>query len=255
MHVHSSRNQRWLSNAYLVADPISRKAALIDSGAPMAPLLAVIESEGYQVERVLLTHHHPDHVQHNREWQERFRVPLCGHPAERELFGHLDIELQHEQSFAVGELRVQALHVPGHTLGQLNFLVEGKSEGRATACVFTGDTLFRGSVGGTRGKGHTTLADLKHSILHILLALPEDLTVYPGHMEPTSIGEELKNNPFVRYWRGETEEDGGQVRAYEREAILLVDALDYDGGRKCQLRFTDDQSEDLVPGSKVTRLD
>ena len=57
---------------------------------------------GFELERVLLTHHHPDHVLHNREWQERYRVPLCGHAAERELFGHLDVELAHEESFALG---------------------------------------------------------------------------------------------------------------------------------------------------------
>jgi hydroxyacylglutathione hydrolase len=107
------------------------------------------EEHELELSYILLTHHHPDHIAHNALFTERFGAPLCGHPAERELFGHLDIELDHEAELRVGELHVRALHVPGHTLGQLSFVVDEER-------VFTGDTLFRGSIGGTRGKGHTS---------------------------------------------------------------------------------------------------
>ena len=126
----------------------------------------------------------------------------------------------------------------------------------ARPCVFTGDTLFRGSVGGTRGKGHTTL-DRPEALdprSYCSLCRTTRL-VYPGHMEPTTIGEERSQaTPSCATGSEMLEEHGGRVRAYEREATLLVDAEDYDGGRKCQLRFLDDGSEDLVAVSRVERI-
>jgi hydroxyacylglutathione hydrolase len=247
MLVFSSRHPRWLSNSFLAADRSGGTALLIDTGAPPEPLLAAIEEHELELSYILLTHHHPDHIAHNALFTERFGAPLCGHPAERELFGHLDIELDHEAELRVGELHVRALHVPGHTLGQLSFVVDEER-------VFTGDTLFRGSIGGTRGKGHTSFADLKHSILERLLQLPDELIVHPGHMDDTTIGQERTQNPFVRYWRGEAQALGERVQVQGRPATLLVDAEDYDGGRKCQVRFEDDASEDIVGGSKVQRV-
>src|SRR5213596_2094566 len=95
---------------------------------------------------------------------------------------------------SVAGLEVEALHTPGHTAGMLSLLVSGE--------VFTGDTLFRDSVGGVRAAGHTTYADLKRSIMDVLLALPPETVIRPGHTEPTTVAEELRHNPFVRVWRG-----------------------------------------------------
>ena len=73
-----------------------------------------------------------------------------------------------------GGLRIRPLHIPGHTIGQLAFLVNDEM-------VFTGDTLFRRTVGGTRAPGHTTFEDIQHSLLEVLMKLPKETLVYPGH--------------------------------------------------------------------------
>ena len=80
--------------------------------------------------------------------------------------------------------------------------------------VFTGDTLFKGSVGGVRAPGSTGYEDLKRSIMDVLLALPPETTIRPGHTDPTTVAEELETNGFVRIWRGEDGEDGRECAAW-----------------------------------------
>ena len=99
------------------------------------------------------------------------------------------------QTIYSGALEIQPLHTPGHTSGMLSLLINGTD-------VFTGDTLFKGSVGGVRAPGHTTYADLKSSIMDTLLKLPPETRIHPGHTDPTTVADELENNKFVRIWRG-----------------------------------------------------
>ena len=86
----------------------------------------------------------------------------------------------------IGELDVRPLHTPGHTAGMLSFLVEHDG----TQGVFTGDTLFRNSVGGVRAPGHTTYQDLKDSIMGTLMELDRRTVIHPGHTDPTTVGQE-----------------------------------------------------------------
>jgi glyoxylase-like metal-dependent hydrolase (beta-lactamase superfamily II) len=141
-----------------------------------------------------------------------------------------------------GDLRIRVLHIPGHTLGQIAFVMNDER-------VFTGDTLFRGSVGGTRAPGHTTFEDLHHSIMRVLMALPPEWVVHPGHMGPTTIRQEWETNPFIRLWRGLDEPTATPCVAMGRRAQLLLRAPDYDGGTKCWVRFAEDGRLDIVPGS------
>ena len=217
---------------------------LIDTGGPVEPILRTLEEQRLTLTHVLCTHHHVDHVLHNAEYKERFGCPICGHRAERELFGELDRELAHDEELSVGGLRIRALHIPGHTLGQLGFLVNEER-------VFTGDTLFQGSIGGTRGPGHTTYDDIHHSIMDVLMALPKDTIVHPGHVDETTIGREWEENPFVRMWRGLEDSSGVPCKAFGEPATLLLRAADYDGGTKCQVRFLESGMLDIVPGSQV----
>ncbi|MCB9915956.1 MAG: MBL fold metallo-hydrolase [Planctomycetes bacterium] len=241
-----STSADWLSNSWLVGDAPGGSAVLIDSGAPMEPILARLAAERLTLTHVLCTHHHHDHVLHNADYRERFGCPVCGHGAERERFAELDVELADGDELRVGALTVRALHIPGHTQGQLAFLVD-------EAAVFTGDTLFRGSVGGTRAPGHGTFAELQHSVLEVLLRLPRETAVHPGHTDSTTIGREWEENPFVRAWTGRQALGEAPCTAFGRPATLLVEARDYDGGTKCQVRFADTGEVDLVPGSRVVR--
>lgn len=247
MILQSSRDPHWLSNSWLVGDRPGGHAVLIDSGGPLQPIVAALEQHRLTLTHVLCTHHHPDHVLHNDDYRQRYGCPVCGHRAERELFGDLDQELEHGDELSSGDLRVRALHVPGHTVGQLAFLVDERE-------VFTGDTLFRGSIGGTRGRGHTTYDDIRHSILDVLLALPGDTVVRPGHMESSTVARELADNPFVQFWRGRLAPLDVPCEAFGVPGRLLLEARDYDGGSKCLVAF-DDGATDVVPGSRLRRLE
>jgi glyoxylase-like metal-dependent hydrolase (beta-lactamase superfamily II) len=244
MIVESTRHPAWLSNSYLVADRPGGHAFIVDGGGPSGPLLERIEREKLSLTHLLCTHHHADHVAHNADYVSRFGCPVCGHVAERRGFGSLDLELNDGDELDAGELRVRVLHVPGHTVGQLAFLVNGKE-------LFTGDTLFRRTVGGTRAPGHARFEDLQRSIMEVLMRLPAETVVRPGHMEPTTIGEEWEENPFIRAWRGLDPVRESRCAAYGQPATLLLRAPDYDGGTKCWVRFDRTEEQAVVPGSQV----
>ncbi|KAA3604918.1 MAG: MBL fold metallo-hydrolase [Planctomycetota bacterium] len=243
MILRKTMNSRWLSNSWLVADRPGGKAVLIDAGGPMAPILQWLQEERLELTHVLCTHHHVDHVLYAKNYRQRFQCPICGHHAERELFGDLQLSLQDGEEIRSGDLHLRAMHIPGHTLGQLAFLLNGNK-------VFTGDTLFRGSVGGTRGPGHTHFQDLQHSIMEVLMRLAPETEVYPGHMEATTIAREWQENPFIRMWRGLDSPAASPCTAAGKEAELLLKARDYDGGYKCWVRFADG-STDLIGGSQL----
>jgi hydroxyacylglutathione hydrolase len=118
--------------------------------------------------------------------------------------------------------------------------------------VFTGDTLFRNSVGGVRAPAHTTYDDLRRSIMDVLLALPPETRIRPGHTDPTSVAEEWESNAFVRVWRGLDPEGTEPCTALGEPATLILLGDDYDGGHKAWVRWPDG-TDDIVPGSKVRR--
>lgn len=246
--IEKTMNDEWLSNTWLVADEPGGHAVLIDTGGPSEPIRKWVREQDLTVTHVLCTHHHIDHVLHNGEYKSTFDCPVCGHASEAALFPDaLDMTLEHGQELVSGGLHVRALHIPGHTLGQLGFLVNDDH-------VFTGDTLFKNSVGGTRGPGHTTFEDIRHSILEVLMTLPPGTEVHPGHMDVTTIGAEWEQNPFVRMWRGRDPQGTEACTAFGQPATLLLRAADYDGGTKCWVRFEEDGVLDLVPGSQVKPL-
>lgn len=257
MLVVCSRDPRWLSNTWLFADGEGGHAVVVDTGGPPAPIVRAIEQHRLDLTHVLLTHHHPDHVAHNAIYRDRGAAVL-GHPAEAELFervgaGTLDERIEDGHTLETGRLHVRALHIPGHTLGQLAFVVEHRGGPPAVAC--TGDTLFRRSVGGNRGSGHTSFDDLRHSILDVLLALPDSMVLYPGHMETTTVAEERHHNPFVRLWRGDAPPTAHACTRRGAAAVLELTAGDYDGGHKCQVLETATGERAVVGGTSVQRDD
>ena len=128
----------------------------------------------------------------------------------------------------------------------LNFTVAGH--------VFTGDTLFKNSIGGVRAPGSTSYADIKASIMDTLMGLDHDTEVHPGHTDPTTIGDEWENNAFIRVWRGLDPEGDEQVTVQGEPATLVVWGDDYDGGHKAWVRWPDGR-DDIVPGSQVERAE
>jgi glyoxylase-like metal-dependent hydrolase (beta-lactamase superfamily II) len=245
--VEWTRHPAFLSNSYLVADRPGGQAIIIDSGGPSAPLLRTIERLELTVTHLLCTHHHADHIAHNADYVSRFACAVCGHPAELRWFGGLDLEMNDGDELRTGELHVRALHVPGHTVGQLAFLIDDKE-------LFTGDTLFRHTVGGTRAPGHASFEDLRRSIMEVLMRLPAGTVVRPGHMDRTTIGGEWERNPFIRAWRGLDPVHESRCTAFGEPATLLLRAPDYDGGTKCWVRFEQNGEEAILPGSRVRDL-
>jgi hydroxyacylglutathione hydrolase len=245
MILERSMSDGWLSNTYLVAAGPGSDAFFVDAGGPVEPLIAKADEHDLDVTHILLTHHHGDHVSDLGKLKERWPdAEVLIHPEEREAVMGVTGDLLPDQELEIGGLSVKALHTPGHTAGMLSLLVGGTD-------VFTGDTLFKGSVGGVRAPGSTSYDDLKHSIMEVLLALPPETTIRPGHTDPTTVADELESNGFVRIWRGEDGEDGREVTALGEPATLVLLGDDYDGGHKAWVRWPDGR-DDIVPGSKVS---
>jgi len=244
MILERAMNSPYLTNQYLVAAAPGGDAFFVDAGGPLAPLLEKVEEHGLTPTHVLLTHHHGDHVIELGAIVERFPgIEVLIHPAERDAVAQATGIMEPEQELTVGGLTVRPIHTPGHTAGMLSLLVDGTD-------VFTGDTLFRNSVGGVRAPGSTSYADLKASVMDVLLALPDETVVRPGHTEPTTIGEERETNSFVRVWRGLDQEGTEECTAMGEPATLVLLGDDYDGGHKAWVRWPDGR-DDIVPGSQV----
>jgi hydroxyacylglutathione hydrolase len=242
MILERSLHPQFVSNTYLLADEDGGTAVMIDAGGPVEGLLEAIDRRGLTLSHVLLTHHHHDHVAElDQVLAKHPGTPVLAHPVE-DIAGKTQ-DWNPGETLTTGGLTIEPLHTPGHTAGMLSLYVNGEA-------VFTGDTLFKGSVGGVRAPGHTTYADLKHSIMDVLLTLPPETAIRPGHTDPTTVAEELETNPFVRIWRGLDPEGSEPCTAMGQPATLILLARDYDGGHKAWVRW-EDGSDDIVPGSQV----
>ncbi|HEY4279362.1 MAG TPA: MBL fold metallo-hydrolase [Conexibacter sp.] len=247
MILERTMSDGFLTNTYLVADGPDGSAVLIDAGGGLEPLLDAIERERLTLVSVLLTHHHGDHVSDLDAVLARFPgTPVLIHALERDLVPQATGEIVPGEPLSVGGLRIDAIHTPGHTAGMVSLLVSDGHE----QVLFTGDTLFKGSVGGVRGPGHTTYADIRASIMERLLTLSPETQIYPGHTDPTTVGREQEENRFVRIWRGVDPEGSQRCVALGEPATLILLGDDYDGGHKAWIRWPDG-SDDIVPGSRV----
>jgi glyoxylase-like metal-dependent hydrolase (beta-lactamase superfamily II) len=246
MIIERSMSDQWLSNTYVVADEPGGHAVMIDAGGPVAPLLELLHRGQITLTHVLLTHHHHDHVAELDAVLERHPgTPVLIHPLERELVPGATGTMQPGQTIESGALTIEPLHTPGHTAGMLSLLVDGTD-------VFTGDTLFKGSVGGVRAPGSTSYADLKASVMETLLTLAPETAIHPGHTDPTTVADELAHNAFVRIWRGLDSQGDEPCTAFGQPARLILLGADYDGGYKAWVRWPDG-CDDIVPGSQVRR--
>ncbi|HEY1777793.1 MAG TPA: MBL fold metallo-hydrolase [Solirubrobacteraceae bacterium] len=247
MIIEYARNDQFLSNTYLVCDREGGSAVVIDAGGPLEPVFAAADRLSVTPSKVLLTHHHGDHVSEVPDLKARWpRLPVLISPLERDSVSSATATIDAGERLSEGELVIRPLRTPGHTAGMLSFLVEHQG----SAAVFTGDTLFRGSVGGVRGPGHTTYQDLKDSIMGTLMELDGATVIHPGHSEPTTVAREWEHNQFIRIWRGLDKEGSQPCRALGEPATLILLGPDYDGGHKAWVRWANG-ADDIVPGSKV----
>jgi glyoxylase-like metal-dependent hydrolase (beta-lactamase superfamily II) len=244
--VERSMNDDFVSNTYVVADEPGGHAVMIDAGGPVGPLLEFLTRGPFELTHILLTHHHHDHVAELDEVLAAHPgTPVLIHELERDKIPAATGTMEPGVKIVSGALEIEPIHTPGHTAGMLSLLINETD-------VFTGDTLFKGSVGGVRAPGHTTYGDLRTSIMDKLLKLPPTTRIHPGHTDPTTVADELEHNGFVRIWRGVDGEGTEQCIAMGEPATLILLGDDYDGGHKAWVRW-EDGSDDIVPGSQVKR--
>lgn len=181
---------------YLIGDPVTKQAAIVDPGWEIPTLLQILEADGYTASRVLITHTHFDHVMGLTKLLEAAEIPIHVHEAERDFLGkekqHLLVTHKDGETIQVGELSIQVLHTPGHTPGSTCYIVDGR--------LLTGDTLFIRAIGRTDLPGGDA-ATMYNSLANIIRPLDDNLVLCPGHNyaeTPTvSLGQEKKDNPFL----------------------------------------------------------
>jgi len=193
-------------NCYLYACPQTREAVIIDPGDEPEQILMTIKELELIPKYIINTHGHIDHVTGIDAVSEVYPVPLAIHPADvpmytdklaAEMFGRQaplvkrepDILLHEGDSLSFGSLSLEVLHTPGHTLGGISLVSR-------PYCVFSGDTLFRRGIGRTDLPGGN-YQQIEDSIRKKLYTLDDDMVVFSGHGEPTTILEEKHENPFV----------------------------------------------------------
>lgn len=193
------------SNCYILADEKSKKAVIVDPGGNPNEILKVINRGKFNVEYIFLTHGHPDHIAGLKKVKDATKAKIVIHEKDANMLisprdnlsAYLgvesvqppaDIELKGDEKFSVGDLVLEIIHTPGHTPGGISIKVKN--------VVFTGDTLFAGSIGRTDFPGGS-YNELISSIKNKLLPLDDNLIVLPGHGEKSTIIKEKNLNPFL----------------------------------------------------------
>jgi hydroxyacylglutathione hydrolase len=195
-------------NCTILADPVSREAVIIDPGDEPGRILRALEAEKLRPVALLHTHAHLDHITGSRAVQEATNAPIRLHPDDRPLYDALPEQaaffgfraekpaapgapLTDGEIVRFGPYSLRAVHTPGHTPGSTCFVLEGD-----TPRLFSGDTLFRRSIGRTDLWGGDTDAILE-SIRGRLFTLSGETPVVCGHGPDTTIDEERRLNPFA----------------------------------------------------------
>ncbi|MFY9551425.1 MAG: MBL fold metallo-hydrolase [Thermoanaerobaculia bacterium] len=196
-------------NCSILADEASREAVVIDPGDEPERIVRALETMKVRPLALLHTHAHFDHIGGTRAVKENTGAAIRLHPADRPLYDALrdqaalfglsaeapapiDAPISDGETIPFGRHALTAIHTPGHTPGSTCFLLSGDAP-----ALFAGDTLFRRSIGRTDLWGGDTETILE-SIRTKLFALPDDTPVICGHGPGTTIGEEKRQNPFVR---------------------------------------------------------
>ena len=183
----------WLSpNCYVVGCEETKEAVLIDPGleseAEVELILEYIKKSGFHIKYIINTHGHPDHISGNVFMKKATGAPILIHENVIDRV-QADKKLRDGNLIKVGNFELTILHTPGHTPCGICLL--GKN------VVFTGDSLFAGSIGRTDFPGGS-FQQLIQSIKTKLLPLPDHFKVYPGHESYSTIGDERKYNPFLQ---------------------------------------------------------
>ena len=195
------------TNCYIASDPVSREAVIIDAGDDAEEILAYVEQNRLQVKYLLNTHGHFDHIQANDAIRAKTGALLAIHADDVELLtspekvsaGMMsvvhgcrepELVLHNGDTIAFGPYQLRVIYTPGHSKGGCCFY-----EVQEKVC-FTGDTLFRGSIGRTDLYGGNYAVLLK-SVRERLQVVADDVTIYPGHGPESTMAFERRANPYL----------------------------------------------------------
>ncbi len=195
-----------LANCYIIADEGSKETAIIDPSAEGEEILRVVKENNLKVKYIINTHGHMDHIGANAKIKEATGAKILIHEDDRNLltsptknlaifWGTMtksppaDGLLKDGEIISLGNLEIRVIHTPGHTRGSICLLVDNR--------LFSGDTLLRNTIGRADLPGASSKT-LIQSIKERILPLGDEVQIYPGHEEETTIGQERKNNPFLQ---------------------------------------------------------
>jgi hydroxyacylglutathione hydrolase len=195
-------------NCWIIGSRRRGEACVVDPGDEPQEILALARDMGVGITRIVASHAHLDHVMAARAIQEATGAPFLLHGGDREIAANVplaaqlwlgravpsppepDAPLRDGDDLEVAGVTLRVLHTPGHTPGSVSLYAPD------ARLLFSGDTLFRGSIGRTDLPGGD-YEQLIRSITGRLMALPDETRVLPGHMQETTIGAERATNPFV----------------------------------------------------------
>ena len=195
------------TNTYLVYNEDTMQGFLVDPGAYSSGIADKIKELGIDINYIILTHGHADHIMGVEGFKTDFPdAKVIAHSKEKEMLGDVDFNMsrqfgqptsieadqyvEDEDEMDAGGLHLKFLFTPGHSPGGMCIYIPEEKT------LFSGDTLFQASIGRTDFPGCSFKA-LEESIHDKLWPLPDDTSVFPGHMGPTNIGFEKEHNPFV----------------------------------------------------------
>lgn len=195
------------TNTYLVYDEDTKDGFIVDPGGYSNTLTAKVKEDNVNIEYIMITHGHADHIMGIPRFKEDFPdAKVLAPAAEKEMlstvslnisdqFGQpisivADVYVNDNDEMTLGGMDILFFNTPGHTPGGMCIYIKNQD------ALFCGDTLFYASIGRTDFPGGS-YEDIIKSIQEKIFALPDDTRVYPGHMQPTTVGYEKVNNPFA----------------------------------------------------------
>ena len=204
--IHKITAGAFQENGYIVHGEESSDCFIIDPGDNPELYIEKIKKNGLKPIGILNTHGHIDHVHAVQPLKEEYSIPFYLHDKDKMLLGdhyqnaclmygmipgnipEVDTSINDETELQIGEYNIKILHTPGHTLGGLCYQINGD--------IFTGDTLFKGSIGRTDlpGGDYNTLMD---SLKKLITEVPGNIRVHSGHGYSTTIENEVLSNPFL----------------------------------------------------------